>query len=359
MSAHSKFTRIEDLVTNPRFIRWVLEDKAEDQVFWEDWLRQHPDRLSLVEEARTLLRSLSIRETELSPAEIRERIENIVKKARQPAGRVVFWRPLLRWSAAAVLLGLLGIGLFLHNSSDQNKAPASADLPGVTDSLMEAVNTGPGEKVVRLDDGSSVTLFPRSIIRYAPHTGPGSPMDIYLSGEALFSVAEHANRPFRVYAHELVTQVLGTRFRVSARGGARDIRVTVLSGKVSVSRAGEVDSARVLAGVVLTPNQELIYGRDQRIFRKLLVDTPVIIRTPVVRPDFHYDNVPVSDVLEELKTTFAIDIVYDKETLKHCRISADLSDESIYKKLDLICQAMDAHYEVIDGVVTIQAKPCR
>lgn len=358
MASPSDFTHIEDLLTNTRFIRWALEDNAADRVFWEDWLREHPDRVLLVEEARTLLRSLSIREANLSPADIRERIEAILQKVRRPARHVVSWRPIARWAAAAMLVGLLGIGVYLYYVSDETRpVQATAGLPSATDSLTEASNNGPAEKVVRLEDGSSVILFPRSVIRYAPHTAPGATMDVYLSGEALFSVAEHANRPFRVYTRELVTRVLGTRFRICARGNVGDIRVTVLSGKVSVSRAGEVDSARILAGVVLTPNQELIYGRDQ--FRKLLVDTPVVVTAPVIRPDFHYDNVPVSDVLEELKATFAIDIVYDKEILKNCRISADLSAESIYKKLDLICQAMDAHYEVIDGVVTIQARPCQ
>lgn len=356
--------RVEELITNPRFIRWALEGREDDRVFWENWLREHPGNEALLSEARTLLRSLSVREADLSPAEIGERIEAILRRVRegghrQTDMRVVPWRTVLRWTAAALLVGVLGMGVYLSNrpAPAASLAPiAATDLPPASDSLVQVSNEGPGRKIVQLADGSNATLYDKSIIRYSSR--PGSSLDIYLSGEAEFSVAAHANRPFRVFTHGLVTRVLGTRFRVRSRS-AGDIRVTVLSGKVSVSGAGEADTARVLEGVVLTANQELIYGRDQRVFKKVLVDTPVAVHAPVFRPDFHYDNAPVADVLEDLKATFALDIVYDKETLKNCRISADLSDESIYKKLDLICQAMDAHYEVIDGVVTIQAKPCQ
>ena len=85
----------------------------------------------------------------------------------------------------------------------------------------------------------------------------------------------------------------------------------------------------------------------------------MLINPAEIKTGFQYEDVPIALVIEQLKKAFDIDIVYDKEAVKNCRITADLGDESIYKKLDLICKAMDASYEMIDGVVTIQGKPCR
>ncbi|TDW97541.1 FecR family protein [Dinghuibacter silviterrae] len=335
---------VEDLIIHPRFIRWVLEEREEDRVFWEDWQRLHPGHEGTLEEARTLLRSLSVREANLSPAEVRVRIDAILKRVRH----VSPWRPILRWTAAAALVGIVALGVYLSYTV---KPPGERQAMA-PDSLTTITNTGTAMKRVSLSDGSTALLFLKSSIRYTSQ--PGASMDVYLTGEAEFSVAPHPNRPFRVYAQDLVTCVLGTRFRIDA-WRKKDVRVTVLSGKVSVRRADDRDSARTLTGVILTPNQELHYGEEQ--FRKVLVDTPVAVQP--LRPGFRYDNVPVTDVLEDLRATFGLDIEYDKEILKNCRISADLSDESIYRKLDLICQALDAHYEVIDGVVTIQARPCQ
>jgi transmembrane sensor len=363
---------IEDFLSDPRFIRWVMEDRPEDRAFWEGWLREHPERGPQVEEARSLLGLLRIKETGLSPAEVSDRVEAILLEARRRhKGRRVSLYRVSWWAAAAVLVVA---GLVLSRRERVGTAPIGSgaigpvssvpghqgppSLPAPPDSLLEASDPGPGQKLFHLDEGSTVTLSPGAVLRYAGHPAPGAPIDVYLSGEALFNVAPHANRPFRVYTQELVTKVLGTRFRINAPHTGGEFRVTVLSGKVSVSpRAG--DTATNQDGVVLTPNEELVYGRVHQAFRKMLVDTPVVVDTAVARPGFVYDNRPVIEVLEELHNAFGIDIVYDAETLKNCRISADLSDESIYRKLDLICKALDAKYEVIDGVVTIQAKTCQ
>jgi ferric-dicitrate binding protein FerR (iron transport regulator) len=359
---------VEDLIVHPRFIRWVLEERDEDRVFWEDWLRAHPGDGDAMAEARTLLRSLSVKEAGLGTAELQTRIQAILERVRREAqgsrslraaragatpdagARVIPWRTILRWTAAAAIIGVVALGIYLSYTV-QPPASVAQKIPA-QDSLVAVTNPGPGAKTILLADGSNILLSPASSVRYTKQEGAET--DVYLTGEAEFAVAPHPNRPFRVYAEDLVTCVLGTRFRIDARL-KKDVRVTVLSGKVSVRRADERDSARTLTGVVLTPNQQLVYEAKQ--FRKVLVDTPVVVEK--LRPDFRYDNVPVADVLEDLRSTFGLDIEYDKEVLKNCRISADLGDESIYRKLDLICQALDAHYEVIDGVVTIQARPCQ
>jgi hypothetical protein len=320
-----------------------------------------------------MVSSLTVQEAGLSQEEIRSRAHAILIEVKRRSLVPAFhWRLSLRWVAAAMIIILVGAGTFWVWQSGKRGAPRMiapvssvahpSDLPPLTGGLVEEANTSRGEKIVRLEDGSTVSLSSGAVIRYT-HTDRDSVLEVYLTGDALFKVARHPNRVFRVYSNELVTNVLGTSFRVSAGRNAKDIRVTVLSGKVSVSSRAHGDSALVLPnnlnGVVLTPNQELIYTRTPQVFRKVLIDTPVVVGPSQVIPDFHYDNVPVTEVLEELKKAFGIDIIYDKEALKHCMISADLSDESIYKKLDLICGAMDAHYEVIDGIVTIQGKDCQ
>ena len=54
-----------------------------------------------------------------------------------------------------------------------------------------------------------------------------------------------------------------------------------------------------------------------------------------------------------------IDIIYDSEILKNCTVTADIRNESFYRQLDLICDAVGAKYELMDGQVVIQSKGCQ
>lgn len=333
---------IETLLADPRFIRWVLLE--EDASHWEDWMAGDPDRPSQVEEARTVLRSLAIREGSLSEQEIEGRVSAILRsiheaqpvRADAPAGRGRVRRMRWGWAAAAALLAGSVAAWWLSRE-------AVLPSPGFT--YVTIVTGDTGTRTVSLPDGSQVIVFPKSSLRYAAH--PDTAVDVSLSGKAQFSVTLGPNRPFRVHTRDMVTTVLGTRFVVS------DDEVTVLSGKVSVTRT----AAAALPSVQVKPNLSLVYQPVTHDFVKKLVDTPVAVRAAVT-PDFRYDNAAVTEVLEQLKATYDLDIIYDKDVLKNCRISADLSDESIYRKLDLICQALDAHYTVTDGVVHLDAKAC-
>jgi transmembrane sensor len=360
----------EDFAMDPDFIRWVFENREEDRSFWEQWLLEHPVKGKAVEEARTILRSINIQEEEWEDEKAARHMQRIFREARGSAVEKSLLSRLPRWSYAAITVGIIATGIFLYVHTSREASPGSAvsritaDLPSRTDSTAEEINTGAVDREIHLPDGSAIRLSPGSAIRFPHRFTSLATRDIYLSGEASFDVAKDPDKPFQVFSHELVTLVLGTSFTIKAGDSSGEITVVVRTGKVSVwhrvnERAPAPISPNKLTGVVLTPNQELIYARGQDKFQKMLIDKPLLVHPVAIKNSFLYEDVPVGDVLEQLKNAFDIDIVYDKEAVKNCRISADLSDESIYKKLDLICKAMGAEYEVIDGVVTIQARPCK
>lgn len=101
--------------------------------------------------------------------------------------------------------------------------------------------TGVGEqRTVRLEDGSTITLNTRS--RVAVKFDDEAREIRLKEGEALFKVARDETRPFRVVSGRAVVQALGTEFLV--RRGAMNTAVTVLEGRVSVTRASEPGSAQ-------------------------------------------------------------------------------------------------------------------
>jgi transmembrane sensor len=106
---------------------------------------------------------------------------------------------------------------------------------------LETYDTGLGEqRTVVLADGSTVELNTQSEIRVRA-TSNYRDIDL-VAGEALFTVADDPDRPFRVFSDSVEVRAIGTQFNVY-RQSARSI-VTVLQGHVEV-RNVEIDDSRV------------------------------------------------------------------------------------------------------------------
>ena len=230
--------------------------------------------------------------------------------------------------------------------------------------LIENVNTSKNTISIPLPDGSTVKLAANSRISYESRFDSMQTRDVYLSGQAFFSVKKNPHHPFRVFANEIVAKVLGTSFMVRSFEKDTIIQVTVSTGKVSVYSQGQTtvkESAtpNKLSGIIVTPNQQLVYEKSSQEFQKILLENPVMINAVSVNKSMAYEDAAIDKVFDDLGRDYGINIVYDNELLKKCTVTADLSNESFYRKLDLICRAMGAKYEVIDAQVVIQANGCQ
>lgn len=87
------------------------------------------------------------------------------------------------------------------------------------------------QRTATLGDGSEIMLNTNSQIKV--DYGNGYRQVHLLQGEALFTVAKDAERPFRVYAGNGRIEALGTAFSVYLNGA--DVNVTVTEGRVSLA----------------------------------------------------------------------------------------------------------------------------
>lgn len=85
---------------------------------------------------------------------------------------------------------------------------------------------------IALEDGSLVTLGAAS--RISVDFDRDERRVVLAQGEAFFEVARDTARPFRVAVGDTLVRVVGTKFEV--RRGADAVRVSVLEGRVEVSR---------------------------------------------------------------------------------------------------------------------------
>lgn len=360
---HYRHFTIEELVWDEPFRRWVLNPTDEDTARWSSWLEKNPEQALFIERARKMVQAIAPGMTHLPEAEKQDAIRRILQRSGATGkgslvttGNPRFRRSWLQIAAAASVIAVIGWQLLAPPRKMPGVRWGLADVAG-EQPWIEKQNATAAPLLITLDDGSVISLDPQSKISYPPRF-TGGKREVALSGEAFFEVSRDPSRPFLVYANETVTEVLGTSFRVQARNDASNVIVAVHSGRVSVFtktdyERGPADPKR--SGLVLSPNQQAVFAREQAQLTRTLVKTPLVLGHADLRLSFDFDNTPVSEVFRTLSEAYGLEIVYDSELLQGRTLSVSLEDESLYEKLDIICKTLRVTYRIEDARVMIES----
>lgn len=84
-----------------------------------------------------------------------------------------------------------------------------------------------------LPDSTKIWLNAGSTLKYSTHYDITN-RSVYLSGEAYFNVESNSELPFRVHAHDIVINALGTEFNVKAYPEDDAVSTTLVEGNVMV-----------------------------------------------------------------------------------------------------------------------------
>ncbi|WP_310395376.1 FecR domain-containing protein [Hymenobacter sp.] len=277
--------------------------------------------------------------------------------APPPAGRAA-WALHRRWAAVALLA--LGAGLAGTYASKKSSKWAAVwsprSRPAAAPGWVVHANSSARAARLALPDGSTVTLAPTSSLKY-PRAFAGPRRTVYLTGAAFFDVSHDARHPFLVYTDQVVTTVLGTSFRVRAFAGQPEVQVQVRTGRVRVSprAAGPTGAVSSLEVLEVRPNQQAVYSAARRQLRRELVAQPA----QLAAQSFVFDDRPVAEVLAALERAYGVAIAYDAAALRHCTLNLSLTDEPLFAKLDIICEALGATYEQADGRILFHSPSCR
>lgn len=209
----------------------------------------------------------------------------------------------------------------------------------------------------RLPDGSSIRLQPNGVIIYAGRFASDK-REVRLIGEAFFDVTKDKTRPFIINARDVVVKVLGTSFNITAYEDDQEVKVAVKTGRVSVTRPNNYTNRSGIDEVILTPNQEVVYNMLNENFSKQIVPTPEIILAKPTNLSMKYEAVPVDEIFKALKENYGIDIVYDPAVLSSCSLTTSMEEEGFYERIEIICKAIGATFEVQDARVLIKSAGC-
>lgn len=367
MERYSNFTS-EEFLNDPFFRKWVVIADEETDRFWKDFLLRFPEKQKTVLDARILYKALAHSQTKAT-AEQGERMWEKIRvhtEAVPPVlatSRPVYpFPPLGRLLAAASILVFLGVGSwFLFQNKFLIKADSYASQVARSESpLSEKRNQGVQPIEILLPDGSQVLLYPAARISYEAGFSAGQ-RTVYLTGKAHFQVVKDGARPFRVFANNLVTQVVGTSFTVDSPSATAPATVMVESGKVKVYTLESYEKNtedNEAAMTTLTPNQRVTYDPVQARMTRGFVEEPALLNIPQTYPDFYFENTEVASVFKTLEESYGVTIRYEASTIQECSVTAPLGNEPLFRKLDIICQTIGATYEVWGTEIVVTGPGC-
>lgn len=344
---------LHDFIQDELFIRWVKYPDPQNNGFWESVRKTYPHQSPVLDQAVQVVSALASFYPEVPDSEIEKGRQAILSP--NITGRSS-WnsRRNLYLSVAASIILLIGFALWFR--PETHYFP-SAQKPLLGNKMaIHTTNDGVGSKLITLPDSSTIELSPKSSITY--NLNGSDRRVVHLQGEAFFSVTRHTERPFFVFSNGLTTQVLGTRFKVSAYPSGEEVKVEVSSGIVRVysTETGKGDAAS--GGLTLSPNQQAVYRKSDSQLTRTVVEKPKVLVTVEQLKTYTYTDTPISKVFEGLEDIYGIKVVYDREKFKNCRLNMVLSDESLFEKLELIGKVVEARYNLQDGQVIFIGEGC-
>ena len=327
---------IDDFVSDESFQAFAENSKPEAAVYWQNWIKDHPQHAEKVQFALKWLNDLKLREVPLSDEQLHQaetKLMNAVEtyENNRTTLRVAYRRRVFQWAAAACV-GLLVLAG--GNYWWQNRQPEFVTNFGETRSLS-------------LPDGSTVVLNAHSRLRISAKWNAETPREVWLEGEAFFNVKHTLNHnKFVVHTQDANIEVLGTTFNVLKRN--HKTQVVLSSGRVKLTRPADHTS------IIMQPG-ELVEVRD---------DAPKVVQQKVnIEPyvswknnQFVFDNTPLSEIVEMIESNYGFEVVVENSQLLRTNFTYRLQDNDLDLLLATLSEALELDIKKENNSLIINKK---
>jgi transmembrane sensor len=288
-------------------------------------------------------------DSEASKAETKQRIfENIHSGISKdtietaPKGRrQAIVKTIVRITSAAAVI-LIAAGLWLQVNKGGGKS-LTKGATGLVNVMVKKVTK------ITLPDGSEVWLNANTVFKY-PRKFTGKLREVELiDGRAFFDVKHEVDHPFVVKTESLNITVLGTSFDVRTYAKEGTTKVSVVTGKVGITRPGHTDEPAVM----LLPKEQIILSVVTSQLKKETVQDPVVnlwCKSPLV-----FDQENLDNVFKALEKQYNTHIqVADKRLLTE-RISITLNNQRLDTIMEILSFTKHFNYQMAnDSTVVIK-----
>jgi len=302
----------EDFAVDEYFCRWVLSPSPETEAFWQDWLFRNPGKNKHVEIARQLvLLASSAEDNQQITSETIDRIWQGIEEGKQTEKlhfllKSKFW---LKVAAAVSLLLLVFAGYF------QKKVQS------------HTYRTAFGEsRRLLLPDKSLVTLNANSSLRISDEWGRPKEREVWLEGEAFFSVSKtkRKNRPVKFVVHtpDLNVEVKGTEFNVNTRKNKTSVVLSEGLVHLYLCGIGDKNEIRMKPGDLV----DFSTG-DKKLSRKHLADASPLYSWK--NNIWTLDGTSLEDISILIQETYGLTVNVENEYLRKQKVNGIIPTDNM------------------------------
>jgi len=351
---------IADLLADESFVNYCKKSSPEDVAFWENYVRDNPERRLLVECANERFIQLF---NVLAEADMEEQLSRLQNRLdlTEPAPVVPMQgfekkKPnniislLLKLTAAAVLLIA---ALFTVNYYNNGR-----------DKGIKIFLAAYGErKNIQLPDGTDVTLNAGSKIQINESFGVSS-RDVYLEGEAFFDVKHNARLPFIVHTPAMDVKALGTAFNVKAYLNEKITETSLIRGLVEVTLKESNNRT-----MFLYPNQKIKWEHpivktadapalksednlnlaDSLTKKLVLTDDGDIKEIAWKQSKLIFEDELFGDIAILLERWYGVKVEFRDEAIRNYRFTGMFEKEDLNTVLDFLKESRSFNYKIEPG----------
>lgn len=213
------------------------------------------------------------------------------------------------WRIAAVIVPLLLLAAMYHTHNVMSSRLHDAQSVA----MLQAHTISGEEKTLVLADGTTVNLYPGSVLLY-PQNFDEKDRKVFLIGDAFFDIKHNDEKPFHVSTAFFDITDLGTSFGVTAYADAEEVSTTLKSGKIELRLAD--GSNRVYE---MKPKERLVYNVRTKQSRMEQVDDTDDAAWKKAQIDLN--DITLAEAARILERTYGKKIVFASNRFSQTRIT--------------------------------------
>lgn len=337
--------QLKDFIQDESFQNWVNKTTPDDVWQWQVWIKNNPDKKQIVAEAAAIIKGIDFKKNQVSSNRIDEQWFKLNQAlsghehiTNDQVKKSVKWLNLAALWAGIILVAAVG-GVYFYKQNNGRY-----------------YKTGYGETLtIMLPDKSTVVLNSNSSLKLAPTWDNTHHREVWLKGEAFFSVLKKAgqgNARFLVHLNDIEVNVLGTKFNVTSRQTCT--RLVLASGKVQLQN--QVEKAG-LQSIVLKPGEMAELTPDKKSILKKKVNPAVY--SAWIHKKLIFDDTSISDIASLLENNYGFKVKLNDPALINRKLTGEIYVEDVETLLNALSKSFKLTLTQNANVITISSTPTK
>ena len=308
--------------------QWLSDSSSQNEV--ELWLSAHWD-------SSPEINSNLLIETIFNQIEGYNTV-SVAKPRLSISGLISYYQKI----AAILLIPILGLGTYYWVNHSNSETPE----------YTETIAPRGQKSQIVLSDGTRVWLNSDTKIKY-PGRFSKEQRDVYLEGEAFFTVTKNEHQPFYVHTSGPVVKVTGTKFNVKAYTDEDQVETSLFEGRVDLIVKSEVSGQSVEK--VLLPGESIVYGIHTGQLSSVRFPKDEINgwkKNQLIFKDDTFFN-----LVKKIERWYNVEVIYDEKKFDDRRLTVELYEgERLEKLMDIISLALSVNYQYGKGKIILTPK---